>query len=124
MEQKCCSSCGEVKDIGEFSSNGYDTYGNPRLRSSCKTCEVERIKSYRKQNPTYTKNLYQRKKQERRLLESVSKESEEREETLKEFSLDVQCVDCSKTFRVITLPEKPGDIALLCKQCASRRQGE
>lgn len=46
MNTKKCATCKQEKDIRDFSKNGYDRSGKPRLRGSCKECEKPRYRKY------------------------------------------------------------------------------
>jgi hypothetical protein len=57
MENRVCTKCKEEKEFCFFDKTKKTKSG---IRSVCKTCRVEERKKYKKENPDYKKNYYQK----------------------------------------------------------------
>ena len=112
---KTCSSCKLEQSTDEFSKNGVSRKGTPLTRSSCKSCEKARLVTSRNSDPLYNSKQAQSRRirlEKRREVEAYRKK----------LTFQVDCSSCKKPFLVTVLPEKPGNIKLVCEACTS--QGE
>lgn len=124
MEKKLCPGCNTWRPIEKFPCNGKDRHGRVRRRGKCSACEAKRIAAFRKKNPDYGKEYRTTWKQRHDKIKENWKKDKTKDELLRRYSFEATCLYCGKEFRVISLPDLPGKIVLVCKYCASQRQKE